>query len=84
MGLLLWRYIYTSYSYTSALSKQCISYIIVYLKQLLNVYTTNFVFLLDGSILGLWEGNHLYFRSAVVYSNISCFLNNKYIEETNV
>ena len=54
------------------------------LKQLLNVRTTNFLFLLDGSVVGVGEGNHLYFRSVVVYSNILCFLNSKYTEETNV
>ena len=31
---------------------------------------------------GVGEGNHLYFHSAVVYSNVLCFLNSKYTEET--
>ena len=44
----------------------------------------NFVFLLDVSVFGVGEGNHIYFCSAVVYSNIVCFLNSKYTEETNV
>ena len=35
-------------------------------------------------LLGVGEGNQLYIRSAVVYSNILCFLNSKYTEETNV
>ena len=33
---------------------------------------------------GVGEGNHVYFRSAVVYSNIFSFLNSKCSEETNV
>ena len=35
-------------------------------------------------LLGVGEGNHLYFGSAVVYYNILCFLNSKYTEETNI
>ena len=68
----------------SVVSKRCISYIKILLNQLLNVHTTNVLFLLDGSVVGVGEGNYLYFRSAVVYSNIFCFLNSKYTEETNV
>ena len=48
----MWKYIDTSYSYTSAVSKQYISYIEIELKQLLNVHITNFLFLLDGSVVG--------------------------------
>ena len=36
----------------SAVSKQCISHIKILLKQLLNVHITNFLFLLDGSVVG--------------------------------
>ena len=41
-------------------------------------------FYLSVLLLGVGEGNHLYFRSAVVHYNILCFLNSKYTEETNV
>ena len=43
-------------------------------------------FLIGGSVFGsrVGEGNHVYFLSAVVYSNILCFLHIKYTEETNV
>ena len=39
---------------------------------------------LTALLLGVGEGNHLYFRSAVAYYNILCFPNSKYTEETNV
>ena len=41
-------------------------------------------FYLTVLFLGVGEGNHLHFRSVVAYSNILCFLNSKYTEETNV
>ena len=40
--------------------------------------------LLDCSVLRVGKENHLYFRSAVVHSNIFSFLNSKHTEETNV